>query len=316
MKWKKMDKIFDPRDHHLADNCTEFAKSPQAIIFDDYVRIYFSSQRKTENGKYLSHPQYVDMDKSFENILNVSTSSIIELGERGAFDEHGIFPINVLRDNDKLLAYTSGWSRRVSVSIDMSIGLATSVDGGRSFTKYGSGPILTASLHEPCLVGDPFVKKYKETYHMWYIYGTGWKQFNEETPERIYKIAHATSKDAVNWQRDSNAIIEEKYLDESQALPTVIEINGRYHMFFCYRQSYDFRDNKNNSYRIGYAYSDDMKNWIRDDANAGIDVSDGQWDSDMLCYPNVFKCDGNIYMLYNGNKFGKFGFGLAILDES
>ena len=31
--------------------------------------------------------------------------------------------------------------------------------------------------------------------------------------------------------------------DESQALPTVLEIDGRWHMFFCYRQSTDFRTN-------------------------------------------------------------------------
>ena len=29
--------------------------------------------------------------------------------------------------------------------------------------------------------------------------------------------------------------------EESQALPTVIAIDGIYHMFFCYRQSVDFR---------------------------------------------------------------------------
>ena len=33
----------------------------------------------------------------------------------------------------------------------------------------------------------------------------------------------------------------------------------------------------------------------------------------MMCYPNVFECDDDIYMLYNGNEFGKYGFGLAKL---
>ena len=34
----------------------------------------------------------------------------------------------------------------------------------------------------------------------------------------------------------------------------------------------------------------------------------------MQCYPNVFEMDNEIYMLYNGNAFGKYGFGLAKLE--
>ena len=85
-------------------------------------------------------------------------------------------------------------------------------------------------------------------------------------------------------------------------------------MFFCYRQSSDFRKNRDRSYRIGHAYSDDLVNWTRDDGSMVVDVTEGDWDSDMLCYPHVFECDGNVYMLYNGNEFGRYGFGLAILE--
>jgi predicted GH43/DUF377 family glycosyl hydrolase len=86
-------------------------------------------------------------------------------------------------------------------------------------------------------------------------------------------------------------------------------------MFFCYRQAIGFRKNRDSAYRIGYAFSDDLKNWVRDDDNVGIDVSEDGWDSDMMCYPHVFHCDGKIYMLYNGNEFGRFGFGLAVLEN-
>jgi hypothetical protein len=33
----------------------------------------------------------------------------------------------------------------------------------------------------------------------------------------------------------------------------------------------------------------------------------------MQCYPHVFECDGKVYLLYNGNEFGRYGFGLAEL---
>jgi sucrose-6-phosphate hydrolase SacC (GH32 family) len=153
---------------------------------------------------------------------------------------------------------------------------------------------------------------------MWYIFGTGWKTFAENAaPDRIYKIAHAVSNDGVNWEREGGKQIIADRLgeEESQALPTVIEIESRYHMFFCYRQSFDFRRNRDNSYRIGHAWSDNLRDWVRDDDNPHIDVTPGEWDADMLCYPHVFACDGSIYLLYNGNDFGRYGFGLAVLER-
>src|SRR6185369_12205885 len=96
------------------------------------------------------------------------------LGKLGCYDEHGIFPLNVLRDGPKILGYIGGWSRRVSVSVDGAIGLAVSTDGGETFTRTGDGPILAASIQEPFLIGDPFVAKFNDEYHIWYIHGLKW----------------------------------------------------------------------------------------------------------------------------------------------
>ena len=319
MKWKKLGKIFDPTQHQLPNDCSEFAQSPQAVLFDDYVRIYFSTRSiDKSNGKYLSHIAFVDMKKNMHDILRVSDQTVIPLGKLGCFDEHGIFPMNIVKRGDLLYGYTCGWSRRVSVSVETGIGLAISKDGGDTFERIGDGPVLTASAHEPFLVGDGFVKAVGDTFHMWYIFGIGWKSFSDDTaPDRIYKIGHAVSADGVEWvKEEARQIIPDRIgADESQALPTVIKIDGRYHMFFCYRHSVDFRNNRDRGYRIGHAYSDDLVKWTRRDDDPFLDVTPGDWDSDMLCYPNVFECDGNLYLLYNGNEFGRYGFGLAVLEN-
>ena len=75
-----------------------------------------------------------------------------------------------------------------------------------------------------------------------------------------------------------------------------------------------FRKNKARGYRLGYAWSDDLVKWTRDDANAGIGFSAAGWDSEMMCYPHIFECDKKVYLLYNGNEFGKYGFGIAELE--
>ncbi len=317
MKWRKLGKIFDPTKFKLANECVQFAQAPQVAVFDDFVRIYFSTRAIDKSGKYLSHIAFVDMKKNFSDIITVSTHTVIELGKLGCFDEHGIFPMNVVRHGDLMYGYTSGVNRRISVPADGAIGLAISRDNGFTFQRVGDGPVVGASLHVPCLAVDPFVKIYQNTFHMWYVFGIGWRQRTPDTaPDRIYKIGHAVSSDGVSWvKEDARQIIQDRLgSDECQALPTVIEINGRSHMLFCYRQSSDFRKNRDRSYRIGHAYSDDLIHWTRDDESLSIDVTEDSWDSDMLCYPHVFECEGKVYMLYNGNEFGRYGFGLAVLD--
>lgn len=315
MKWTKLGKVFDPTEHVLPDRCVEFAQSPQTLVLQDRVRVYFSTRERDSMGKYLSHVAFADFARDMSHLICVSTQPVMSLGGLGCFDQHGIFPINVMRDGGRVLAYTTGWNRKVSVSADASIGLAISHDDGLTFQRHGTGPLLTASLKEPFLVADAFVSRYGDTYHMWYIFGTKWQKFAEaEAPDRVYKIAHATSADGVSWLRDGRQIISDRLnADECQALPSVICLDGVYHMYFCYRQAYGFRKDPRRGYRLGYAWSTDLKNWERDDSLAGIQVSEEGWDSQMQCYPHVFECDGRVYLLYNGNEFGRHGFGLAVL---
>lgn len=317
MRWKKLGKIFDPTQHKLPNNCHLFAQSPQVLVFSDFVRIYFSTRTVDKDGKYLSHIAFVDMRKNLRDIIRISDRTVIPLGRLGAYDEHGVFPMNIVRHGDSIYGYICGWSRRVSVSVETAIGLAISHDDGVTFQRIGDGPLLAASLHEPCLVGDGFVKVIGNTFHIWYIFGVGWKKYTPDSPpDRIYKIGHAVSKDGIEWvKEDGRKIISDRLgPDECQALPTVIKINGRYNMFFCYRNSFDFRKNRDRSYRIGHAFSDDLTNWTRDDETLLLDVSPGEWDADMVCYPHAFECDERVYLLYNGNEFGRYGFGLAVLE--
>jgi hypothetical protein len=118
----------------------------------------------------------------------------------------------------------------------------------------------------------------------------------------------------VHWTRQHQDLIPSRIEDdEAQASPDVFFANGRYHMFFCYRYSSNYR-NQAGGYRIGYASSSNLTDWQRDDSKAGIDVSDTGWDAEMISYPHVFELDGKTYLAYLGNQVGRHGFGLAVLD--
>lgn len=315
-RWEKLGLIFNPTQVKNKPWLNEFAQAPCVLIKKDYIRVYFSCRPLIdERGQYASYSAYVDLNKAnLKEVLRVSDKPILELGGLGEFDEFGTYPVSVIEGDSQFehFAYYAGWTRCESVPFNTAIGMAKSSDGGKTFSKVGKGPILSYSPDEPFVMSGPKIRRFNNKWYLFYIAGKKWVIANER-PEPVYKIRMATSKDGVNWIKKNvdliESVVEE---DEAQASPDVFYANGKYHMFFCYRYSTDYRG-KEKGYRIGYACSEDLVKWNRDDSKVGIDVSDQGWDSEMISYPHVFQLDDEIYMLYLGNQVGKFGFGLAKL---
>ena len=314
-QWKKLGKIFDPTEVKNISWMQEFAQAPSVLVFDDFIRVYFSCRPpRDENGQYVSNTASVDLRRNnlFE-IERIADKPILDLGEPGTFDEFGIYPTSVIRDGKEIIAYYAGWTRCESVPFNVAIGRAVSHDDGVTFTKSGSGPVLSYTLNEPFVLSGPKIRKFNDRWYLFYIAGQKWIE-NNGFPEPVYKIRMAWSKDGFNWNKLNTDLIGSKVEeDEAQASPDVFFYNGKYHMFFSYRYSLNFRG-KEKGYRIGYASSQDLVHWVRDDQKAGIDVSDEGWDSEMISYPHVFELDGNIYMFYLGNQVGRYGFGMAKLE--
>ena len=96
---------------------------------------------------------------------------------------------------------------------------------------------------------------------------------------------------------------------------SVVKDDGRYGMWFSYRAARGYRHDRSRGYRIGYAESADGVHWTRRDDQAGIDLSDEGWDSRMQAYPHVIDHRGARCMFYNGNGFGRSGFGYARWED-
>lgn len=316
-KWNKLGKVFDPATVTDREWLHEYAQAPATLIFDDFVRVYFSCRpERDENGQFVSYSAFLDLDRNnLFNIVNIAQKPILELGKRGCFDEFGTYPVSVIRmDNDELWAYYAGWTRCKSVPFNTSIGLAKSTDGGETFKRLGDGPILAYTPDEPFTLSGPKVRKFNDTYYLFYVAGDKWVVVNGR-PEISHKIRLATSRDGLTWVKHNTDLIPDRWgPNESQASPDVFFANGKYHMFFCGWVPASFRETK--SRKIGYASSTDLINWTRDDSKAGIDISEDEdaFDNEMVAYPHVFALDGKTYMLYLGNQVGRHGFGLAELE--
>ena len=315
LKWKKTGLVFNPANHETPEWMNEFAQAPSVLIYDDFVRVYFSCRPKPDaNGQYVSYSGFVDLNrKNLTEIIRICKTPILKLGELGTFDEFGTYPVSVIKHNNEYLAYFGGWTRCESVPFNVAIGMARSKDA-EVFEKLGHGPILSYSMDEPFILSGPKIRRFNDKFYLFYIAGKKWVNDNGK-PEPVYKIRLAISDDGINWKKVNKDLISDKIeANEAQASPDVIFANGKYHMFFCYRYSTNYRG-KENGYRIGYATSDDLINWTRDDARVGIDISPEGWDSEMISYPHVFELDGKINMFYLGNQVGKQGFGLAVLEN-
>jgi predicted GH43/DUF377 family glycosyl hydrolase len=313
-EWKKLGLVFNLKNIENKEWMKEQAQNPYPVDMGNFIRVFFNSRAERDSeGKSRSLAAFVDLDKDdLTKILGIADEPILDHGKIGDFDEFGIMAGSIAQINQKYYLYYVGWTRLYSVPYNWSIGLAISSDGGKRFERFGRGPIIASTHQEPYLqAGCSSLLEIDGRYHLWYTSGIKWIN-TDSKPESVYQIMHAISTDGIHWERDGKPIIKNVVKDEAQASPSVIYINDRWHMFFCYRHSVDFR-NKERGYRLGYAWSDDLIHWNREDHKIGLTVSESGWDSEMVCYPSVTRINDQIYLFYCGNDFGKYGFGIAKL---
>ena len=300
MKWTKIGRIFCP-DNNFEWMHSHAANPIAEKLGDNRFRVYFSCR----DGANRSSVAYVDIDITRpQQILNLSERPVVVPGVPGLFDDSGTSMGCLVHHGTLRYLYYLGWNLGVTVPWRNSIGLAISNAQDQEFTKYTKAPILDRSAVDPYSISYPWVMRESEKWKMWYGSNLRWG------PARLdmaYVIKYAESEDGIHWRRDGVIALNLKSADESAlARPCVLKEGDNYRMWYTYR---------GRSYRIGYAESIDGVHWNRLDEQAGIDVSPNGWDSESIEYPHVFSHNGEQYMLYNGNGYGRSGFGLAICSN-
>lgn len=312
MVWCKKGIIFTPNTKLYWSKT--HAQVPTAEIIDENkIRIYYSS-RDLNNRSYISYIEVSAFDPS--EILYCLPEPILGLGKLGTFDDSGLMPSSVITISDSLkYLYYTGWNIGSTTPYQNAIGLAVSRDNGESFTRIGDGPILNPSLYEPYFIGTACVTRFSNNWQCWYASCTGWDEI-DGIIEPKYHLKYAESQDGITWKRDGKIAID--FIDNYEGgivKASVYKNNLYYEMWYCYRKIIDYRQNPNNSYKIGYAISYDSINWIRRDNEILFNFCNDDWDRQMMAYPNIIVCNNKKYMFYNGNNFGKMGFGYAEWED-
>jgi hypothetical protein len=263
-------------------------------------RIYFTS-RDAQNRGHIGWIE-IELDRPTD-VLARATSPVLGPGALGTFDDSGVSLSCIVRDGETMLLYYVGWNLGVTVPWRNSIGLAVSTDG-LHFERFSPAPLLDRSRVDPYSLSYPFVMRHGAEWRMWYGSNLRWGA----TPDDMeHVIKDASGPDPFTWTPTGRICIgAERDGEHSFSRPAVV-LDGS-----IWRMWYSFRGDR---YRIGYAESGDGVTWQRRDETAGLQPSEAGWDAGSVEYPWVFDHAGQRYMLYNGDRYGLTGFGLAVLEE-
>jgi hypothetical protein len=304
MKWRKLGLVWGPDGSLPWARTHAMVPTPIALPHLGIVRIFFSSC--DDSG--IARPGFVDVaPEDPTRVVHVRPQTLLDIGRPGTFDENGVLVTSVLRSPDgRLYMYYVGFELGTRIRYRLLSGLAISDDDGLTFVRHSPVPILERRPDELYFRGGPFVRLEDGRFRMWYVGGSRWLEIDGKAmPE--YRILYLESVDGLEWQGGGRLVLDITDPDEHGfGRPWVASLpEGGYEMYYSVRRK------SLRAYRMGYARSADGLHWSRLDAELGLDVTPGSFDSEAIMYAAPIAIDGRSYCYYNGNEFGRVGFAVA-----
>ena len=300
MRWRKLGHLFSASGQQPWMQ-THAANPTAETLPDGHVRVYFST-RDAQNRSHIG-AAVIEL-RSEPRLLDLTAEPLLAPGPTGAFDDSGTSMGCLVSADGELRLYYLGWNLGVTVPWRNSIGLACSRDGGRTFVRHSPAPVMDRHARDPFSLSYPWILREGARWRMWYGSNLRWGGTQRDMD---HVLKYAESPDGFVWHRDGKPILPLASPEEyAQARPCVVSDPDRFRMWFTHR---------GDRYRLGYAESGDGCTWQRNDAGGTLVAgAPGDWDAEMITYPCVFDSAGARYLLYNGNAYGRTGFGLAVLD--
>ena len=298
MVWQRSGQVYVPcGDLEWAQS---HAALPTPVHLDADCYRFFFSARDAGNRSSIS---WVDIDLGGPpRIVAEARAPALSFGTPGMFDESGASVGSFVLDGAEARLYYMGWNLGVITPWRNSIGVAVGDVKQARFKHLYVGPILDRSPSDPFTLSYPWVLRLAPNHwRMWYGSNTKWGTTFADM-HHVLKVA--SSDDGLTWSRQQPIVMRPEIPGEyAFARPTVIHDRGTFRMWFAVR---------GDRYRIGYAESSDGVTWSRDDRTFGLAPGAADWESEMTCYPCAFAHKGRLFLAYNGNGYGRTGFGLAV----
>ncbi len=303
MEWEKKGFVYGPKGNSWWAKHSAITPTP-ILISEDIIRVYAGF--RDDNG--VSRIGYVDVNAHNPAEINaVSKEPVLDIGIPGTFDDNGVILGDVIAYGQKFYMYYIGFQLVEKVKFLAYTGLAISEDGGHSFKRFSHAPILDRAENELFFRAIHSVIIEDGVWKAWCGVGSEWVWI-DGNPYPKYNIRYYESTDGVHFSSQGKLCIDFKDNEYRIGRPRVIKKDDIYQMFYT-------RGTLSKDYVPGYAESRDGIHWTRKDSEIGISLSTAGWDSIHLAYPAIIDTKEKVYMFYNGNHFGKEGFGYAILNN-
>lgn len=239
-------------------------------------------------------------------VLRVSQQPSLDIGEPGMFDDNGVAPCAAVQRGDRLFLYYSGYQLGRKVKFLAFGGLAVSEDGGESFARYSRVPVMDRAPGEYLFRAPHAVFEDEGVWKIWYAAGSSFEQVGDTTKPR-YATRYIESSDGIAIPLTGGVDCLQPRGDEYRlGRATVLKDEGVYHAFYSFAAT-------TGGFHLGWALSEDGRTWTRRDDELRIDDHPSGWDAQDRCYPGIAIVDDAVYMFYNGNDYGRDGFGCAAL---
>lgn len=301
--WRKQGSVFQPSGGDFS-----YGSHPCAVHYKDDTFVIAFTRRDTRQRSHIFLSYAVVKDGSMELIGEPKLA--LRYGEPGYFDCDGVISVCFVKNDGKIYLYYVGWQNLPDTLWICDTGRAVLDPVKLTLTREFSGPVLGRDKSNPLFAAATAFHVAGGKWQTWYNSGIRWER-TDSGWRHYYGIHYAESADGIDWLCRPGMCIP--FADEYEyafGRPSVYRTEQGYFMWFAHRATKNI-----DTYRIGFAWSEDGLLWRRDDTLSGIDVSESGWDSEMICYPYVFEHEGLLYMLYNGNGYGRTGFGLAVLGS-
>lgn len=303
--WRRQGLILAPPG---TDAWASHAQAPTPLVLGPRLwRVYVGGRGRDNRSRIFR----VDLDPGAGMaVLQTSCAPVLELGPPGAFDSAGQCASAVmLRPGGQVWIWYVGMHLRRDVPYGLAVGLAVSDDGGLTFRRGASGPVIASGPEEPWFCSVAHVTQAGPgDWHAWYMSGTGWTapESPGADPDPLYGLAQARSADGIAWRRAGPGLAL-----PGQALTRPWALADR--LVFSARATAGFRDDPAAGYRLMEVGLSDAGDAAGTPRPLRLDPAPapGDWDHAMQCYAAILPHDGGEAMLYNGAGFGHAGFGWA-----
>lgn len=301
IKISKLGQIYDPSLKSSHPKLATHASNPVPVLISgDTYRIFFNARDFANRSSVGA----IDFNLADLEVLTVYDKPFITYGEKETFFSEGISLGNFFKFKNKKFLSFMGWKTYDDKSWRGEIGILT-LKNDFSVDKIYDEPIIKIDKKfDPISMSYPWMMEVShEHLFAWYGSTIGYDKKNHEM---IHKIHGAYSENVMTWKKLGKVTIDSHKLYQMYSRPCVVmDETGKYELWFSAKSG------PTNSYRIEYAKSSDAKNWKLSNTPIDLTVSEKGWDSEMIEYPYVFWHKEKKYLLYNGNDYGKTGFGIA-----